>query len=292
VHHAGSVNALAFAPDPVSGASFLFSAADDMSVCVTRTSDWRLVKKLAGHTAPVTDIAIHPSSKVALTLASDRSLFMWNLVKGKVAFSAKTKPGSASSVVWSPSGEHYVLTSLNTAALYNAEGQLVACFAHDTTVHSAAFLDDRRVVTGGEDKIVRVWDARSGDVVAEPATHDMRVRAVSTAPGVVASADTGGGFKIWDEKRGGAPRIETCIGGGGMRLTCMTIGLETAEVKAREGKNARRRARAEEAAAKDAEGGDAEDSQETPRKSKPGAPKAGTASSRKRSKRKGKVAGI
>jgi protein MAK11 len=223
VHHAGSVNALEFARDPVSGTDFLFSASDDASICVTRASDWRLVKKLSCHTAPVVDFAVHPSTRVALSIARDRSLFMWNLVKGKVAFSAKTKPGPASAVQWSPSGISYMLTAENRVALYDPEGQLLANIMHEAPVLSAAYLDEQRIVTGGEDKTVRIWDVRTGKVCATPAVHDIRVRAVAAASGLVASADSSGGLKIWDEARGGGPRLETSIGGGGMRLTRMAL---------------------------------------------------------------------
>jgi protein MAK11 len=223
VHHSGSVNALEFVRDPVSGSDFLFSASDDASICVTRVSDWRLVKKLPGHTAAVTDFSIHPSSRVALSIARDRSLFMWNLIKGKVAFSAKTKPGPAIAVQWSPSGSTYMLASEIRVALYDPEGQLQGDFMHEAPVLAFAYLDESRFVTGGEDKTVRVWDKRTGKVCATAAVHDARVRAVGVASGLVASADSSGGVKLWDEARGGAPRLETSIGGGGMRLTRMTL---------------------------------------------------------------------
>jgi protein MAK11 len=254
VHHAGSVNALEFARDPVSGADFLFSASDDASICVTRASDWRLVKKLAGHTSPVVDFAVHPSSRVALSIARDRSLFMWNLIKGKVAFSAKTKPGPASAVQWSPSGSSYMLTAENRVALYDPEGQLLANIMHEAPVLSAAYLDEQRIVTGGEDKTVRIWDLRSGNVCATPAVHDVRVRAVAAVSGLVASADSSGGLKIWDEARGGGPRLETSIGGGGMRLTRMAFASARGpEGQVRSRDRARKHIEREELEARDSE---------------------------------------
>jgi protein MAK11 len=285
-HHSGSVNCLAMCTDPESRRALVLAGSDDATISVTRDGDWRLLKKLTGHTAPVTAVAVHPTARVALTLASDRSLFMWNLLRGKVAFSAKTKPGPATSVCWSPDGERYMLAAGNLAAVYTADGQLDGTFEHDGAVLSAAFLGDRRVVTGGEDKTVRVWDTRgmAGRCVATTAVHEMRVRAVGVATGAVVSADTGGGVKVWDEARGEL-RIETEVGGGGMRLTCMAVGGEVAPqvpraagddgggalVKARQGKG--RRAEAD--------------------RRRPGStlevadgPKVGTASTRKRRKRK------
>lgn len=279
-HHAGSVNCLAMCEDPETGGSVLLAGSDDMTVSVTRGGDWRLLRKMAGHTAPVTGVAVHPTSRVALTLAADRSLFMWNLLRGKVAFSAKTKPGAATGVCWSPDGSRYMLTAGRLASVYTAEGMLEASFEHESAVLSAAFMDDRRVVTGGEDKVVQVWDTRGmvGRCVAKPAVHEMRVRGVGAAKGVVVSADTGGGVKVWDEARGEL-RIQTQIGGGGMRLTCLAVGGEEAtpalrgdvEVDANRGKKGgakpeKRRAAGEEVPAEQV--------------------KSGTASTRKRRKRK------
>lgn len=277
-HHSGSVNCLDFVQDAISHRGVLLAGSEDCSISVTRDGDWRLLKKLAGHTAPVADVAIHPSGKVALSLASDRSLFMWNLVRGKVAFSAKTKGGAARAVTWSPSGERYMVTSGCVAAVYSAEGMIVANFEHEKEVLSAEFLDEVRVVTGGEDKTVRVWDSRGmkGKCVAEPAKHEMRVRGVAVGKGCVVSADTGGGVKVWDEARGEL-RIETQIGGGGMRLTCLAVGAEVAEearsteIRKAKGKRSQKEEMKAEAEAERAEFE---------------AKKAGTASSRKRRKRK------
>lgn len=288
IQHSGSVNALQFARDPVSGGMLLFSAADDATLCVTRAGDWRLLKKLVGHTSPVVDFAVHPSARVALSIARDRSLFMWNLMRGKVAFSAKTKPGPASSIQWSPSGKQYLLTSGNCAALYDGEGQHVSTMTHTGQVLSAAFLDETRVATGGEDKVARVWDARAGTVAATPATHDTRVRAVAALPGVVVSADTAGGLKIWDETRGGAPRLETSIGGGGMRLTRMSMAADTEDEYV-----VKKRQRTRNTAA-DAENGNDERAvvaaHDLPNAEAESKPKQGTASTRKRQKRKNKLA--
>lgn len=279
-HHSGSVNCLAMCQDPETKKSILVAGSDDMTVSVTRGGDWRLLRKLAGHTAPVTGVAIHPTARVALTLASDRSLFMWNLLRGKVAFSAKTKPGPASGVCWSPDGSRYMLTAGRLASVFTAEGMLEGSFEHESAVLSAAFVDDRRVVTGGEDKVVQVWDTRGmvGRCVAKPAVHEMRVRGVGVGKGVIVSADTGGGVKVWDEARGEL-RIETQIGGGGMRLTCLAVGGESvtpalrseSEIAAKRGKKV---------------AGKAEKRRPVYEKTDTEPVKSGTASTRKRRKRK------
>jgi protein MAK11 len=51
----------------------------------------------------VTDIAIHPSGKLALSIGKDRKLVTWNLIKGRSAYVTNIKD-MANFVKWSPTG--------------------------------------------------------------------------------------------------------------------------------------------------------------------------------------------
>lgn len=228
LHHDGTINALEFAVD--AGRQILFSASDDASVCVWRCSDWTCLKRLSGHQSPILDLSVHPSARVALTVAKDRSLFMWNMVRGKICFSAKTKGLPATSVHWSPNGKEYILTSGSVVTLSSVEGRSVTCFEHEKPVLCEAFLDDNKLATGGEEKTVRVWDARENTKGAVIFKHEGRVRDLSFVDNLLVSADSGGGIKIWDVRMAGLPRLETSIGGSDMRVTCMTAGSAVRKV--------------------------------------------------------------
>lgn len=52
----------------------------------------------------VVDISIHPSGKLALSIAKDKKLITWNLVKGRSAYVTNIKE-IATVVEWSPSGK-------------------------------------------------------------------------------------------------------------------------------------------------------------------------------------------
>lgn len=288
--HSGTVNALEFAHD--GQREFLLSASDDASICVWRTSDWKCLKKLTGHQAPVHAVAVHPSARLALSVCKDRALFMWNLMKGQVAFSAKTKAQPATSVAWAPEGSKYLLVCGNTVTVSNVEGRTVMAFGHEKEVLCAEFLDDNRVVTGGENKVVQIWDVRTGRLAHSASTHESRIRGLSVVDSLVVSGDSQGGVKIWDERRPDAPRLQTSVGGGDMRLTCLSAACakkitpvvnDVEEGGKRAGgkrKSGKARASEDDRAPMDGQRRKSRREPEDP------APKEGTASQRKRKKRK------
>lgn len=278
--HNGSINALSFFQD--GPRDLLISAADDAVMCVWRTSDWRCLKKLSGHQAPVLDVAVHPSARVALSVAKDRALFMWNMVKGRIAFSAKTKGCPATHVEWSPSGDRYLLAAGKTVKLSNVEGRAVSSFVHERAVLSSTFLSEETVATGGEEKVVRIWDARTPAKSVLACQHGIRVRGLAFVDSLLLSGDSAGGVKIWDVRAGGRPRLETSVGGGDMRLTCLSAASELRKMPKNvdgpldENEDNERKRKSKGKRQNDAEKRDADSS----------VPLEGTASQRKRKKRK------
>lgn len=220
-HHEGTINALRWVHD--AGRDLLLSASDDKTICVWRAADWRCLKRLVAHQAGVLDIAPHKTGRLAISVARDRALFMWNLVRGKVAFSVKTKGHAASVARWSPSGQCYLLAAGNVVTVSEVEGRETRMFAHESEVFCAEYVEEGKVVTGGEDKVVRIWDERAPGKCVVAMKHEAWVRDVGVVNSLLFSADSKGGVKIWDVRAGGAPRLETLVGGGDMRLTCMAV---------------------------------------------------------------------
>eukprot|EP00172_Hildenbrandia_rubra_P002936 Plantae.Rhodophyta-Hildenbrandia_rubra.ctg41846.p1 GENE.Plantae.Rhodophyta-Hildenbrandia_rubra.ctg41846~~Plantae.Rhodophyta-Hildenbrandia_rubra.ctg41846.p1 ORF type:complete len:366 (-),score=68.54 Plantae.Rhodophyta-Hildenbrandia_rubra.ctg41846:85-1182(-) len=229
--HTGSINEVQWARDD--SGSYLLTAGEDGDVGVWRRKDWRRVKELRGSGSPVTGMAVHPSSKVVLSVGKDGKLNMWDLAKGRIAFSAKLKVETEGmcKIQWTPNGELYALAWGNFVTIYEASGKLVRTLAHDREVVAFGFMNEREVVTGGDDKKIRVWDVRSREKGLVCATHDHGVRGLVAISDFVVSGDSHGGLKVWDRRRGSL-RIETKFGHG-MRLTCMAA-VDPADVYANE----------------------------------------------------------
>ena len=73
--------------------SHLLSASEDGSLCLFHARDWSVLRALKGHKGRVNSVAVHPSGKVALSVGKDRTLRMWDLMRGKGAASTKLGVG-------------------------------------------------------------------------------------------------------------------------------------------------------------------------------------------------------
>lgn len=87
----------------------LVLSLQDNSICIWRTHDWMCVHILGGHKGSINSVSIHPSGKLAVSVAQDNTLTVWNLVQGRIAFTRRLK-GSANLVKWlKPTGDAYML---------------------------------------------------------------------------------------------------------------------------------------------------------------------------------------
>ncbi len=73
--------------------SHLLSASEDGTLCLFRARDWSVLRSLKGHKGRVNSVAVHPSGKVALSVGQDRTLRMWDLMRGKGSGSTKIYKG-------------------------------------------------------------------------------------------------------------------------------------------------------------------------------------------------------
>ena len=72
-----------------SSRSHLVSASEDGTLCIFRARDWAVLRSLKGHKGRVNSVSVHPSGKVALSVGKDRTLYMWDLMRGRRAASLK-----------------------------------------------------------------------------------------------------------------------------------------------------------------------------------------------------------
>lgn len=73
--------------------SHLLSASEDGTLCLFRARDWAVLRTLKGHKGRVNCVGVHPSGKVALSVGKDRTLRMWDLMRGKGSASTKIGKG-------------------------------------------------------------------------------------------------------------------------------------------------------------------------------------------------------
>lgn len=93
-----------------------------------------MLRSLRGHKGRVNSVAVHPSGKVALSVGQDRTLRMWDLMRGKGSASTKLGKGKVVDGVvtnstqssyqegeivrWTLSGTMFVVQSLSSIDVF------------------------------------------------------------------------------------------------------------------------------------------------------------------------------
>ena len=89
----GSITSVHF-PTP----SHLLATSEDSTMSLFRTSDWALLKSLKGHSGRVNHVDVHPTGRVALSVGKDKTLRMWDLMRGRGASSLPLGTGMSACV--------------------------------------------------------------------------------------------------------------------------------------------------------------------------------------------------
>lgn len=124
--HTGTIRHLQFSneSDSQSTPQHLVSAGDDCCLAIwchkmphateagARPLAWQCVRQMRRHKGPITAMALHPSSRIAFTLSADKTLRVWNLLRGRQAYAIRTKSlaNELTGVVCSPSGRMLLMT--------------------------------------------------------------------------------------------------------------------------------------------------------------------------------------
>ncbi|KAG8788449.1 hypothetical protein FRC15_004424 [Serendipita sp. 397] len=188
--HQGSVTHLSFPTR-----THLLSASEDGTICVYHTRDWAVLATLRGHKDRVNDVAVHPSAKVCLSVGKDRTLRMWDLMRGKGSASVKLgKEGEG--VRWTSSGTRFAVISASTLDIYSTKMALLQTIHHPARIQAIHFCRDQAdrefALIAAEDKLVTIYllpslaeDAGDGDessipIVATLNGHTNRVKAIDS----------------------------------------------------------------------------------------------------------------
>src|SRR5262249_43612543 len=123
------------------------------------------VSRVRGHSSAVTCVAFAPGAAQAASASRDGTLHVWNTIARKSSFSFHRPESPVLSAAFSPDGQ--------------------------------------RLLTGGEDCVVRVWDLRSGDRLSRCEGHTAAVTAVAWfRDGRIASAGLDQSVRVWDGPTG------------------------------------------------------------------------------------------
>ncbi|KAH9074849.1 WD40-repeat-containing domain protein [Lactarius deliciosus] len=235
MQHEGSITHLTFP-----SRSHLISASEDGTLCLFRARDWAVLRSLKGHKGRVNSVSVHPSGKIALSVGKDRTLYMWDLMRGRRA--ASVKLGFEGELVrWSTTGSLLIVQYQKIINVYSTDLTLLHTMEHASRIHDVKFAqrvhgEGEVVLVAAEDKKTTVYDVcpDSGTflrAIAYLIGHGNRVKALDTIKIALPSVSSDGTINVYDlsflPPRLSEEIVETSpvvqYDSKGSRLTCVTL---------------------------------------------------------------------
>jgi WD40 repeat protein len=195
--HTGEVTRVAFSPD----GRHIASGGQDHIVKLWDAVTGQELLPLKGHTDWVWGLTFSPDGRYLVSASKDQTVKIWDLATGQNLTTLEGQGRHFCSPVYSPDGRRLAFSGQDGPRVCDA-----ASGRHLFTLHAggdsclAYSPDGRRLATAGQDRMVRVWDADTGQELLDLKGHTGWVQRLAFSPDghQLASASRDGTVKIWD----------------------------------------------------------------------------------------------
>ena len=181
------------------------SAGSDGTLRVWDVDTGNLTHVLDGKSGPLLGLAVSPGGRYVAAGCGDQSVLVWNVQSGRRWLGPLAVGGMPNDVAFSPDGSQ-IAAGGSTAGpggqitIFNAHsGEMMSQWETPSLVRTLVFSSDgRRVVTGGTEGAIVVWDAVTGRETITLEGHKQAVLAVATPGLELYSAGIDGTVKLWE----------------------------------------------------------------------------------------------
>ncbi|KAG6492754.1 hypothetical protein ZIOFF_047719 [Zingiber officinale] len=165
------------------------------------------------HRKGVTDLAVHPSGRAAITVGRDCSLALINLVRGRRSFSCRLDREASIVRYECGDGGRFFMVSEERITVHDSEdAKMIHELNGQKRVLCVAPGENGVLFTSGEDRCITAWDTASGkNAYSIENAHQTRVKGLvvlkngsmsdtSGESNLIASASSDGVIRVWDAR--------------------------------------------------------------------------------------------
>jgi WD40 repeat protein/DNA-binding SARP family transcriptional activator len=211
----------------LSGGGDVFGLAEDNTLRLWDVETGRELRHFEGHTDRLWDIDVSADGRFAVSGSADGTVRLWDLQQGTGTVLTDVRPQAVRSVAITPDGGAVLIGLIKGTSsepdfglrLVDREtGVLQRTFSgHTDVVSDLAFsAEGDTVLSGGQDKLVILWDFETGQEIWRFVGHTGGVNQVRFSPDgrFVLSAGLDNVMILWDVETGAALRRYTGHAGG------------------------------------------------------------------------------
>ncbi|WFD19183.1 Protein mak11 [Malassezia caprae] len=177
--HEGTITSLSFP-----SRTFMLSTSEDGTINLYRTRDWALLRTLRGHTGRINSASAHPSGRVALSVGADRTIRLWDLMRGVGSSSVKIGI-EADRILWDTRGQRFAVLAGRQVMIFGTDMTKLAEVEQPKRLHDVYFVRapihgtiHELMLVASEDGQVHVYDVDDLQETDESATPRALVRLV------------------------------------------------------------------------------------------------------------------
>jgi WD40 repeat protein len=228
--HSEPANHVTYCPKAGSNGPLVASGGGE-DVVLWASASGGYLSELAGHIGGVTGLAFSPDGARLAVASRDNALRLWTVNhvtgSGQLTETISAHMAGVQALAWPESGlvsasEDDIMRGWDVETgklreVFECEPGSTRCFTYSP--------DESLLAFGGEDGLITVENAESGDVVFESSEHNEAINDLAFSPDgeLLASASADRLVRIWDVQRGGQVRALTEFSGG---VTCVAFSAD------------------------------------------------------------------